>query len=679
MTDDPFKLMFYIIPIALQGKDGAQGGYVRNQTKVDVPTDAKAVPASIPKPPSPVATPPSNPTPPGATPTSTPTPPSGSSSNSWNIHPSVPIDARLFGVGLLGGAGVYYALNNNDVGFFGDDTKKKPSGQTPPEGGKGSSDTESSTVDFVEDVAPSSLPLDDAAPDFRSEKADTAAVSTSNEEESKTAAGAPVEGDKPQEESEEPEIIVDSHQILGLIEDVLGKSADVMLHEDAETLAKQIVEEGRKQEAEVKKEEIQAAQVAITTAISDTAAESVASDLVKASKGVDAMTPHHHSKTQAASNAPPSTPPTGAPSPPVVVPHVSEALSTAAAKIIGINPSVLCLLGITADITASGLISDAASYGSVVGDNWEEYSYRHKQAESDAKVLAALLTESAKHVEKELVAARDAAAAGHAEAEKARKAAAAQAEKFRSVVEEALRYAEEGHKEQMVLQAEKLANAHMEITIRERAERQIKLDELRMKLGALERALEMRSDAARGSTVAHRMAYGAFALGDALEHGAPIDAAADYLTAVCGDDPLINAALRGLPRGKRVMTSTQLASEFSAVERAAKELSMLPAGKGGLVSAAMAKLLAKLKVKEEYSLAEKIPGGGIDAELAGVEAELVQGKLEGAAGKLEKAVQGTAAAEAVKDWIAAARARAAVEQAAAVVEAHAATATASLA
>lgn len=619
---------------------------MRHKPKVEVSADAQ--PAAMPKPAASS----------GPNPGAPPTPPSGSSS-SWNIHPSVPIDARIFGVGVLGGAALLYSMT-------GDDDAKK---QSPPPPGK-TSEIES-TTSFIEEVAPSSLPTD--APSENNEEAEVVVVISEDvaspavqEVEKKES---PAAGEESSAE-EEPEIVMDSHEILGLIEDVLSKPAEQLLREDTAALAEKIKEKEKEAESEV-----QAAQVAITIGISDTAGQSVASDVAKASEGVRAMTPAI--LPQATSE--PSTASPAAPAEPVEIPHVSDDLSSAAAAILGVNPRVLRLLGITADVTAAGLLQDASARGAGAGDNWEEYSYRHKQAESDAKVLAALLAESAKHVEKELAAAQAAAAAGHAEAEKARRGAAAQAERFRSVVADALRQAEKGHANQMRLQAEKLANAHMEITVRERAERQAKLDELRLKLGALERALELRSDEARGSSVAHRMAQGAFALHDALERGVPVDTAAEYLTAACGDDPLINAALRGLPRGKRVLTSTQLSSEFAAVERAAKELSMLSAGKGGVVSAAAAKLLAKLKIKEESPLASTMPGGGIDAALARVKAELVDGKLEGAAGKLEKAVQGTAAEAAVADWVAAARARAAVEQAAAVVEAHAATATASLA
>ena len=100
------------------------------------------------------------------------------------------------------------------------------------------------------------------------------------------------------------------------------------------------------------------------------------------------------------------------------------------------------------------------------------------------------------------------------------------------------------------------------------------------------------------------------------------------------------------------------------------------------MSAAAAKFISQLKIKEKEPYASQIGSSGsdsgVDAALAGVESELVNGRLLQAAAKLEAAVKGTAAEMAVKDWIAAAKARAVAEQAVAVVEAHAATATVSL-
>ena len=619
---------------------------------------------------------PKPPSPPSSQPTSSAAGGAGASSSSWKLHPSVPVDVRLLGAGAVGAGALLYSLSGGGGGDADNQQdKKKINEETAQE----------ERVFVIEDESTSGTEAEQ-----KQESKEEIEGSLSKEEnissppsEDQTANAAIQAEEKTKEEEEEPAIVVDSNEVLKMIEDVLSKPAEQMLSEDeaalqsARTIRK---EEKAERQAERKEEDIQAAQVAITTAISDSAAESVSSGIAKAPKGVDAMTPssssssshkhvdhHHHSGiTKKVSPSSPSP--------------VSDSLASAAATLAGVDPEILNILGLHADMTAAALLAAATKSGSGPGDNWEEYAYRHKQATSDAEVLGVLLDSAAQHVKKQLSAAQAAALAGHEEAEQAKKAAAAQTERFRSALTEALKRAEEGHIVQMNQQAEKLANAHAEMTVRERVERQKIIDELRKKLGALERALEKRADAARGSTAAHRVAQGAFALQETLEKGGKVDNAVEYLTEACGGDPLVRAAVRALPRGKSILSPVQLADEFTAVEKAAKELSLLPAGHGGMLSAAVAKLVSKLKLKEKNPqiLNESYPSG-IDGKLGEIESEVVHGRYTQAARKLEEAVQGTAAAVAVKDWVEAARARAAAEQAVAVVEAHAATAALSLA
>ncbi len=86
-----------------------------------------------------------------------------------------------------------------------------------------------------------------------------------------------------------------------------------------------------------------------------------------------------------------------------------------------------------------------------------------------------------------------------------------------------------------------------------------------------------------------------------------------------------------------------------------------------------------MQIAERCPLAAQLPGGGIDARLAAAQQQLVDGQLLEAAEQLEAAVAGTAAAGAVQGWTAAVRARVTAEQLAALLEAHAAAETASLA
>jgi hypothetical protein len=623
----------------------------------------------MPKPPSPPA---------GVPPSSGAASSSGAPLSSWNLHPSIPVDVRLLGAGALGAGALLYSLSGSGHGD--DDVKKKSTGEA--------GQTEEN-VFMIEDKSIPPVETNNQPEDSHSQqlKLENSSSSSSSSPAAEPKVNAPqkeedeeeekIKSKSAEEDEEEPAIVVDSHEVLRMIEDVFSKPAEQMLSEDAAAVNNKKSHAAKT--ARDNEQEVQVAQVAITTAISENAAESISSDIWKASKGVDAMNPSSSSSSSSSSS--PSHAPSHAPSSPT---PVSDSLASASATLAGVSPDILKILGLHADLTAAGLLADAVKNGVGPGDNWEEYAYRHKQAESDAEILASLLDSAAQHVKKQITAAETAAIAGYEEAEEVKKEAAAQAERFHDALRDALKKAEEGHRVQMNQQAEKLANAHAELTVRERAERQKTVDELRKKLGALERALEKRGDAARGSNTAHRMAQGAFALQQVLDKGGKADEAVEYLVSVCGSDPLISAAARALPRGKIILTPVQLTDEFDAVERVAKELSLLPAGHGGLLSAAVAKMVSKLKVKEKPNSYSQVlygggTNGGIDAKLGEIEAEVINGRYTQAAKNLEDAVQGTAAAVAVRDWVEAARARAAAEQAVAVVEAHAATAALSLA
>lgn len=74
-----------------------------------------------------------------------------------------------------------------------------------------------------------------------------------------------------------------------------------------------------------------------------------------------------------------------------------------------------------------------------------------------------------------------------------------------------------------------------------------------------------------------------------------------------------------------------------------------------------------------------LPGDGIDRRLAAAQQAVLDGKLLDAAAELEAAAKGTAAAGVVTAWARSVRVRAIAEQSAALLEAHAAAETASLA
>lgn len=74
-----------------------------------------------------------------------------------------------------------------------------------------------------------------------------------------------------------------------------------------------------------------------------------------------------------------------------------------------------------------------------------------------------------------------------------------------------------------------------------------------------------------------------------------------------------------------------------------------------------------------------MPGDGIDRRLAAAQQQLLDGELLAAAAELQAAVAGTAAAPVVARWARTVRVRALAEQSAALLEAHAAAETTSLA
>lgn len=601
------------------------------------------------------------------------------------------MDARLLGAGLLGaGALVYSIMGGNE---------QAPS-QPPPSNGE-------------EGMQPGQEPISESAPAavIDDETADMPSCSepessgtqeqrseAENLEEPPPAAGLTAAPSSEEGANEEPTII-DSHTVLGMIEDVFSKPAERLLADDSAAVAgqadatpggaaepqKPTLQPSGEEEARTPQSataakaterpahhapagalDMRAAQLAISTGMAESAGESVASDVNKVVA----------SKPPAVAPAPEPH----APVPPAPPKQISEGIATAAAKLTGVALEDLKTLGLQADLTAAGLIAEASRRGAGPGDNWDQYAARHRQAEADAAALHDLLASAAEHVRKELAAADAAVGRSKHEAEVARRAAAAQVEHFRSVLGDALKAAEEAHAQRMKVQAEQFAVAHAEMTVRERAERQAKVDQLRLRLGGLEAALEQRSKVAKDSHEAHRLAQGAFALRAALSAGTKADDAAAYFDNACKGDPLVAAAVRAVPRGQPLRTLGQLQAEFSSVERAAKELAPLPAGQGGMLSAAVAKLAAKLKVAEHEPLASALPPStSIDAAMAAVRKEVSAGRLLAAAQRLQHVVAGTAAERAVADWVGQAKARAAAEQAATLVEAHAAAATASLA
>ncbi len=99
---------------------------------------------------------------------------------------------------------------------------------------------------------------------------------------------------------------------------------------------------------------------------------------------------------------------------------------------------------------------------------------------------------------------------------------------------------------------------------------------VRIRVDALSNAFLKRSVERRTSHLAHKLALGAFALESALAEGRPFEAELSVLQAGCGEDPLVAAAVKVLPKGLAqtgVWTRAQI-SDRSAP--AAQLLEMVP-------------------------------------------------------------------------------------------------------
>ncbi|KAG0581543.1 hypothetical protein KC19_4G259800 [Ceratodon purpureus] len=201
--------------------------------------------------------------------------------------------------------------------------------------------------------------------------------------------------------------------------------------------------------------------------------------------------------------------------------------------------------------------------------------------------------------------------------------------------------------------------------------------ELQMQVEALHRAFNTRSEGARVSHTTHKLAMGAFAFEDAMSRGAPLEEEVELLKqAAGGNDELIDVALQSLPEEaltKGTKTQIQLEREFARLRGPLRQLALIPAGQGGLLTHAIATAVAAMKVREGTGRE------GVESVIATVEECLANGELSVAANILEQGVKGSRAEPFVSDWARHVRSRVIAEQALALVQAHAIATAAGLA
>ncbi|XP_008245702.1 PREDICTED: uncharacterized protein LOC103343841 [Prunus mume] len=191
-------------------------------------------------------------------------------------------------------------------------------------------------------------------------------------------------------------------------------------------------------------------------------------------------------------------------------------------------------------------------------------------------------------------------------------------------------------------------------------------------INALCVAFYARSEEARQTHSAHKLALGALALEDALSKGLPIqteiEALHTYLEGI-DKDSILDLVLSSLPEETRrngTDTLLQLNQKFDALKGTVRHLSLIPLGGGGILAHSLAHIASWLKVKEVDQ-----SGDGIESIINKVESCLADGKIAEAAEALEEGVKGTQATEVVREWVKRARNRAITDQALTLLQSYA--------
>ena len=231
--------------------------------------------------------------------------------------------------------------------------------------------------------------------------------------------------------------------------------------------------------------------------------------------------------------------------------------------------------------------------------------------------------------------------------------------------------------------------------IRERIQRNEALDETRVTVNALTECLAVNSANLEASHSALRLHVAVDALAEAAAKG---EATADQVAALraycasrgadadaAGASRLVEAVAATLPANERngVPTVASLANRLEDVTRAARRLALVPEKSGGVFTHVVSGLASFLRARESAAddddAGDRDAAVGVEAALAQAAAAMARGRLAEAAAALEGGVRGSAAEAACAGWVADARERQRLEMAVAVLRAHAAAETATVA
>lgn len=348
--------------------------------------------------------------------------------------------------------------------------------------------------------------------------------------------------------------------------------------------------------------------------------------------------------------------------------------------------------GVSKDATAEETRSDevcekTSDDGKIVLDIIEAiHAAEKRQADADAHMYAEEKRKLKEKYEKELKDTRarelmyaEEAAILDKELKKEKLKYAASIKELQEKTEQKLRdelQRKEEETSQQIEKVQELAKAELAAAVaKEKASQIEQIAEANLNIDALCMAFYARSEEARQSHSVHKLALGTLALEQALSSGSPIRSEVDLLRkSIEGidKDSLLELALSSLPEDVLDYGSdsrVELKQKFNSLKKTIRHFSLIPAGGGGILTHAVARVASSIKIKEDKS------GDGIESLINRVESLIVDGDLSTAAEALEGGLHGSEAEEIATEWVKQARKLAIAEQTLALLHACASSTT----